>query len=62
VIIGHKPNLIDAAGKDFVDTGEGEGVIFQPLGDSKFKLVERVTVDQWIQWANPPTPHGGRWF
>jgi phosphohistidine phosphatase SixA len=51
VIVSHKPNLIDAAGKDFVDTGEGEAAIFQPLGDSKFKLVKRVTVDRWVQWA-----------
>ena len=51
VIVGHKPNLIDAGGKDFVDTGEGESAIFQPLGDGKFKLVGRVTIDKWIQWA-----------
>jgi phosphohistidine phosphatase SixA len=51
VIVGHKPNLIDAGGKDFVDTSEGEALIFQPLGDGKFKLVGRVTVDKWSQWA-----------
>lgn len=51
VIVSHKPNLIDAGGKDFVDTSEGEAAIFQPLGDAKFKLVGRVTVDQWIQWT-----------
>jgi phosphohistidine phosphatase SixA len=51
VTVSHKPNLIDAAGKDFWDMGEGETAIFQPLGDSKFKLIARVKVDKWIQWA-----------
>jgi hypothetical protein len=51
VIVSHKPNLMDAAGKDFGDMGEGETAIFQPLGDGKFKLVGRITVDGWIQWA-----------
>ena len=51
VVMAHKPNLVDAAGKDFVDIGEGEAVIFQPLGEIKFKLIGRVTVDRWVQLA-----------
>jgi phosphohistidine phosphatase SixA len=32
VIVSHKPNLQDAAGKEFGDLVEGEVVVFQPLG------------------------------
>src|SRR5437868_11409906 len=42
VIVSHKPNLQDAAGKDFGDLREAEVVIFQPLGKGKFKAVARV--------------------
>ena len=47
VIVSHKPNLVDAAGKDLVDISEGEAAIFKPEGDGKFKLVARVTVEKW---------------
>ena len=49
VIVSHRPNLMDAAGRDFFDMAEGEAAIFQPLGDSKFKLVGRVPIDKWPQ-------------
>jgi phosphohistidine phosphatase SixA len=49
VIVSHKPNLVDAADKDFLDMDEGEAAIFQPQGDGKFRLVARVTADKWIQ-------------
>ncbi|MBI1347093.1 histidine phosphatase family protein [bacterium] len=52
VIVSHKPNLQDAAGKEFGDLGEGELVVFQPLGDGKFKLVARVHPSaMWSEWA-----------
>jgi len=51
VVISHRPNLIDAAGKEFGDMGEGETAIFQPLGDGEFTLVGRVTANTWIEWA-----------
>src|SRR5438874_11367095 len=34
VIVSHKPNLQDAAGKEFGDLGEGEVVVFKPLGET----------------------------
>ncbi len=49
VIVSHKPNLVDAAGKDFVDMSEGESAIFRPEGDGKFKLVARITAEKWGQ-------------
>jgi phosphohistidine phosphatase SixA len=49
VIVSHKPNLQDAAGKEFGDVGEGEVVVFRPLGDSKFEAVARVAPP--ARWA-----------
>jgi phosphohistidine phosphatase SixA len=51
VIVSHKPNLQDAAGKEFGDLGEGETVVFQPLGDGKFSLMARVAPERWSEWA-----------
>src|SRR5205814_10585658 len=51
VIVSHKPNLQDAAGKEFGDLGEGEVVVFKPLGGGKFKTVARVAPDTWTEWA-----------
>ncbi len=54
LIVSHKPNLQDAAGKEFGDMGEGEAAVFKPLGDNKFQLVARVTPEKWTQWAKQP--------
>ena len=52
IIVSHRPNLQDAAGKEFGDLGEGEIVVFQPLGGGKFKLVVRVAPSsRWTEWA-----------
>lgn len=51
VIVSHKPNLQDAAGKEFGDLGEDETVVFQPMGDGKFEIVARVSSQLWSQWA-----------
>ena len=52
VIVSHKPNLQDAAGKDFGDLREAEVVVFQPLGKGKFKAVARVaSPEPWSKWA-----------
>jgi phosphohistidine phosphatase SixA len=51
IIVSHRPNLQDAAGKDLGDVGEAEAVIFEPLGDSKFKVVARVPAAAWSDWA-----------
>jgi hypothetical protein len=47
----HKPNLQDAAGKEFGDLDEGETVVFRPLGDGTFKAVARVRSEAWSQWT-----------
>jgi hypothetical protein len=50
VIITHKPNIIDALGKDWFDVKEGEASIFKSEGNS-YKLVARVQLDEWPRIA-----------
>jgi len=51
-IVSHRPNLQDAAGKEFGDVSEAEVVIFRPLGGGKFEFVARVApVSVWTEWA-----------
>jgi phosphohistidine phosphatase SixA len=50
IIVSHKPNLQDAAGKDLGDVAEGEVVIFQPIGENKSKVLARVPVPVWLTW------------
>src|SRR6202035_6041888 len=49
-LITHKPNIIDALGKDWFDVKEGEASTFKPEGDS-YKLVARVQMDEWPRIA-----------
>jgi len=52
MIVSHKPNIQDAAGKELGDMGEAEIAVFQPLGGGKFKLVARVAPPEtWTRWA-----------
>jgi hypothetical protein len=53
VIISHRPNILDAFGKDFFDVGEGEALIFEPTpGTLAYRLVARVAKPEtWTQWA-----------
>ena len=52
IIVSHKPNLQDTAGKEFGDLSEGEVVVFKPLRNSKFKVVARVAPPEtWSKWA-----------
>ena len=50
VIVTHKPNIIDAFGKDWFEVKEGEASIFKPDG-SGYKLVARVQMDEWSRIA-----------
>jgi phosphohistidine phosphatase SixA len=49
-LITHKPNIIDALGKDWFDVKEGEASIFKPEG-GKYRLVARVQMEDWPQLA-----------
>ena len=50
VIVSHKPNIMDAFGKDWFDVREGEASVFKPDG-SGYKLVARVRADEWAKLA-----------
>ena len=45
-LITHKPNIVDALGKDWFDVKEGEASIFKPNG-GKYELVARIQMDDW---------------
>jgi len=49
LIVTHKPNLLDAFGKDWIDVREGEATIFKPGGSGAFILVARVEIDGWAK-------------
>jgi len=49
VVVSHKPNIMDAFGKDWFDVREGEASIFKPDGSGKFVLVGRVQAAQWAE-------------
>jgi broad specificity phosphatase PhoE len=51
LLVTHKPNILDAFGKDWFDVKEGEASIFRPTGDGKATLVARVQAADWINAA-----------
>lgn len=51
VIVSHRPNLLDALGKDYFDFGEGEVAVFRPSKAGQPKLIQRVPLDAWVKWA-----------
>ena len=52
VVVTHKPNILDAFGKDLFDIREGESVVFKPDGTGGFRLVVRVQADDWAKLAS----------
>jgi phosphohistidine phosphatase SixA len=50
IMITHKPNIIDALGKDWFDVKEGEASIFKAEG-GKYRLVARVQMEDWPKLA-----------
>ena len=51
VVVTHKPNMLDAFGKDWFDVREGEASIFRPDGTGGSRLVARVQADEWSKLA-----------
>ena len=47
LIVTHKPNIVDAFGRDWLEIREGEASIFKPAGDGTFTLIDRVAINQW---------------
>ena len=50
LIVTHKPNTIDAFGKDWFEVKEGEATIFKPDGTG-YKVVARVQMNEWPRIA-----------
>ena len=51
IIVSHKPNIMDAFGKDWFDVREGEASIFRPDGSGGYRLIVRIQADQWNKLA-----------
>jgi phosphohistidine phosphatase SixA len=47
VLVSHKPNILDAFGKDWFDIREGEASIFKPDGSGGATFVVRVQAAEW---------------
>src|SRR5215831_19275353 len=54
LLVTHKPNILDAFGKDWFDVREGEASIFKPDGKSSYALVARVQAADWASLAKSP--------
>jgi len=51
ILVTHKPNILDAFGKDLFDVREGESTVFKPDGSGGYKLVTRVQIGDWDKLA-----------
>jgi len=47
VLVSHKPNILEAFGKDWSNVTEGETSVFEPDGKGGAKLIVRVKSDEW---------------
>ena len=50
IVVTHRPNMLDAFGKEWFDVREGEASVFQPDGGG-YKLILRVQPDEWSKLA-----------
>ena len=51
VIVSHKPNIMDAFGKDWFDLREGDASVFEPDGKGGYKLIARIPAGDWSKLA-----------
>ncbi|HKE40377.1 MAG TPA: histidine phosphatase family protein [Casimicrobiaceae bacterium] len=51
LIVTHKPNILDALGKDWFEVKEGEASIFRVDASGKPQLIGRVQAVDWIKAA-----------
>ncbi len=51
VIVSHKPNIVDAFGKNWSDVREGEASVFEPDGKGGYKVVVRIQANAWTELA-----------
>jgi broad specificity phosphatase PhoE len=51
IVVTHRPNLLDAFGKDWFEVKEGEASIFKPDGAGGYKLIARLQAHDWSKLA-----------
>jgi phosphohistidine phosphatase SixA len=51
IVVTHKPNILDAFGKDWLDVREGEASVFKPDGNGGYKQVARIQAGDWSKLA-----------
>jgi len=47
IVVTHKPNILDAFGKDWFDVREGEASVFKPDGHGGYRPIARVQAGDW---------------
>jgi phosphohistidine phosphatase SixA len=52
LIVTHKPNILDAFGKEWFEVKEGEASVFKPDSSGKAVLIARVQAVDWIKAAS----------
>ncbi|MGB8428388.1 MAG: histidine phosphatase family protein, partial [Pseudolabrys sp.] len=51
IVVTHKPNIVDAFGKDWFDVREGEASVFKPDGNGGYKPIARIQPGDWSKLA-----------
>ena len=51
IVVTHKPNILDAFGKDWFDVREGEASVFKPDGHGGYKPIVRIQAGDWSKFA-----------
>ena len=51
IVVTHKPNILDAFGKDWFDVREGEASVFKPDGNGGYKSIVRIQAGDWSRLA-----------
>lgn len=59
VVVTHRPNLMDAFGKDWFDVKEGETTVFKPDG-AAFQLIARFQIEEWPRIAAAAARNRGK--
>ena len=51
ILVTHKPNIVDAFGKDLSDVGEGETIVLHPDGKGGYVVIGRIKTADWGRLA-----------
>ena len=51
IVVTHRPNILDAFGKDWFEVKEGEASIFKPDGAGGYKINARLQANDWSKLA-----------